>query len=465
MNVFLNNKNEISEALFKSAITSSNSDEQIIKWLSKKRENVTVKITQTKFSQLDNWSFKSGHKLVHKTGRFFTIEGIHATLNSKSYSQPIINQPEIGILGIIAKQINGVMFFLLQAKIEPGNLNVVQLSPTVQATKSNYTSVHGGTVPRYLDYFISNTKQILFDQLQSEQGARFFKKRNRNIIIYLNKDIDIHEDYCWLTLADISLLMGHPNVVNMDTRTVLSMIDDVPLSRVLSSRSSLIPSKSLNFNFIADLEDHIPINSLEQIQSWFTEVKCNTVFSTRLVSLSELDDWLIDDYSIQRRDEEYFKVIPITVEISNREVTNWSQPMILPMNEGICGFLLKEIRGVYHFLVQAKTEIGNFDIVELGPTIQSGIHNNFKSDSPRYFSLFENAPENRVVFDVMQSEEGGRFYREQNRNIIIIADENFPIEVDPGFIWITLPQLKYLVKFSNVVNIQARSLIAAISFP
>ena len=32
----------------------------------------------------------------------------------------------------------------MQAKIEPGNINKIQLSPTIQATKSNFTQKHGG---------------------------------------------------------------------------------------------------------------------------------------------------------------------------------------------------------------------------------------------------------------------------------------------------------------------------------
>ena len=38
-------------------------------------------------------------------------------------------------------------------QMEPGNINKVQLSPTVQATKSNYTRVHGGKAIKYLNFF------------------------------------------------------------------------------------------------------------------------------------------------------------------------------------------------------------------------------------------------------------------------------------------------------------------------
>ncbi len=67
-----------------------------------------------------------------------------------------------------------------------------------------------------------------------------------------------------------------------------------------------------------------------------------------------------------------------------------------------------------------------------------------------------------IVLDVMQSEEGGRFYQEENRNLIIKADDGFPSQLPENFIWLTLNQLQTLITFNNYLNIQARSLIAMI---
>ena len=111
----------------------------------------------------------------------------------------------------------------MQAKIEPGNVNCVQISPTLQATKSNYSQIHKGKQPLYLDYFVNaSPDQIILDQLQSEQGARFLRKRNRNIIIKVEEDVEEHDDFRWMTLGQIKELMRYDNMVNMDTRTVLS---------------------------------------------------------------------------------------------------------------------------------------------------------------------------------------------------------------------------------------------------
>ena len=70
----------------------------------------------------------------------------------------------------------------------------------------------------------AKAKQILLDQLQSEQGARFLKKRNRNIIIKIDEDIELLDNFIWLTLGQIKQLMTYNNLVNMDTRTVISGI-------------------------------------------------------------------------------------------------------------------------------------------------------------------------------------------------------------------------------------------------
>jgi oxidase EvaA len=69
-----------------------------------------------------------------------------------------------------------------------------------------------------------------------------------------------------------------------------------------------------------------------------------------------------------------------------------------------------------------------------------------------------------VIFDTYQSEEGGRFYREQNRNLLILAEENFSEELPENYIWMTFNQLQTFMKHNNYINIQARNLLSALTF-
>jgi oxidase EvaA len=461
---------------FKSALTKDSEtmpSAKVLHWINEKNNETKYNINQIPLDKLKLWNFDNiSGNIIHETGSFFSIEGIEVTTNwgkIQSWQQPIINQPEIGFLGILTKKINGILHFLLQAKIEPGNLNIVQLSPTLQATKSNYTKAHKGNAPLFLEYFNGSKKvEILLDQLQSEQGARFLKKRNRNIIIQIDEDIDVPDNFVWLTLGQIKGLIQHNNIVNMDTRTVISGIPygtkDAGTVKFFSNLSNNIVNESLlNSILIGDLS----YKNIDDIISWITRLKINYFIEIKKIPLKALDNWAYNGMSIMHKDKKYFSVIGVNVEIGNREVISWDQPMIKPAQEGIIAFLVKEINGVYHFLVQAKLEAGNYDILELAPTVQC-LTGNYRTGENEYSVPFINdvlgATPDRIWISTYQSEEGGRFFKEQNLNRIVEVKDEFPIDIPENYCWMTLNQLLTFIKFNNYVNIAARSLISAISF-
>lgn len=469
--------NEVNLLFLKSAFAINGgfvSIEHAKDWLFKQNSRVKVNIQKKDFSALINWSLDN-KRLIHSTGKFFSIDGIHIETNwgtINSWEQPIINQPEIGYLGFITKEISGILHFLLQAKIEPGNVNYVQLSPTLQATRSNYTQVHLGKKPLYLEYFQkAKSNQILLDQLQSEQGARFLRKRNRNIIIKIDEDIPMFDNFIWLTLGQLKKLMHYDNLVNMDTRTVISGIPFGSFDGQVVEFFNFLGYEN-NGSFIqkaflkSALSSSGAMHSVENIITFLTHLKSIYDLDVTRIPLSEIKDWVITDTEIHHKDHKYFKVIAVDVEIGNREVVKWSQPMIEPAQEGLCAFICKEINGLLHFAVQAKLECGNHDIIEFAPTVQclTGNYRQTKEGALPFLDYVLTAKPEQIVFDTLQSEEGGRFFREQNRNMIIIAGDEVAIELPDNYIWMSLNQLYTFLKFNNYLNIQARSLIAAISF-
>lgn len=448
----------------------------VIGWLREQNEKVSVSVKNINFDQLDQWNVdaKKGN-IHHRSGKFFTIDGIRVKTNWGSipeWDQPIINQPEIGYLGIITKEFNGILHFLLQAKIEPGNINYVQLSPTLQATRSNYTQVHQGKRPLYIELFQNaKSSDILLDQIQSEQGARFLKKRNRNIIIRTNDEIPMHDNFIWLTLGQIKELLRYDNLINMDTRTVISGIPFGSFdSEVVDFYSFLGRDRYTNSYASGLLKTALTqegaIHSIDQIISFITKLKNDYELDVTIIPLSRLRNWVWGVDEICHAEQKYFKIIAVKIEIDNREVTKWSQPMVQPAQEGLCAFVAKEINGLLHFAVQAKLECGNHDIVEFAPTVQclTGNYRQTQEGALPFLEYVLNAKPEQIVFDTLQSEEGGRFFREQNRNMIVIAKDDLPDDLPDHFIWMTLHQLYIFLKFNNYLNIQARSLISAISF-
>ena len=465
----------------RSALTEYNpfmTTESCLEWLHFQAERTNIDIRRIPFSELVNWSFnpKTGD-IEHVSGKFFNITGINVRTNwgyVPEWEQPIINQPEVGLLGMLTKRFDGILYFLMQAKCEPGNVNGIQLSPTLQATRSNFSRVHQGKRPLFLDTFLDLERHnVLFDQLQSEQGDRYLHKRNRNVILEVSEDLSIPDNYCWLTLGQIKRLMLTDNVINMDARTVISGIPFGSYDNgVLGFFTSLVfpgllPDEYRQKLFISALLNEHSLYNEADILSWFANLKAKYELFVEKIPLKRVHGWVCDDGEIHHETGKYFSVIAVDVKIGNREVPRWTQPMVKSAQEGIIAFITKEINGVLHFLVQAKIEAGNLDVVEMAPTVQciTGDYRDVPNEHrPPFLDYSLSISIEKIRYSVLQSEEGGRFYQEENRYMIIEADEDFPVEVPENYTWMTLNQLNTFIKFSNYVNIQARSLLATICF-
>ena len=450
----------------------------ILAWMKQQNDEVVSNMKQIPLEGLKGWSYRDD-RIRHDSGKFFSIDGIRIKTNYRDvpeWDQPIINQPEIGFLGFIVKKFNGVMHFLMQAKIEPGNLNIVQLSPTLQATRSNYTRVHGGKSPNYLEYFNGEKEvYVLVDQLQSEQGARFLQKRNRNIIVEVDEheELSVKDGFIWVSLGQIKELLRYPNIVNMDSRTVISCIkfgsyseQSLKLLSAVKNMHGVENEKPDSFLYsVLSEENHL--HELQDIIQWITSLKFKYELEVNPIGISQMNCWNYDGNTLCHEDGKYFDVMGVRVEIGNREVVSWDQPMVRSAQEGLMGFIVKKINGIYHFLVQAKLEAGNFDIVEMAPTVQclTGNYRKGKNEyTIPYLEQVINAPKESIWYSSYQSEEGGRFFQEQNLNLIVEVGDEFSIEVEENYCWMTLNQMLSFVTYNNYLNIAARSLLSAVSF-
>lgn len=437
--------------------------QELLDWVRERNENIAVEIHKTSLTDGGFWFYDREEGCIRNQNRsFFAITGFQQTQPDGSVlSQPIILQQEIGYLGIICREINGVMHFLMQAKIEPGNVNKIQISPTIQATKSNFTLKHGGAKPPYLDYFVNAGRyEIVVDQIQSEQSSRFYKKRNRNIIIRVDEDIPILSSHRWMTLGQIKRLMREENLVNMDTRTVLSCI---PFSKLhlpqpeLLKLSEKFSDKRLFRSVFVGNDDYLLPAVYQHINNrkMFSEVR------QKLVPLHQLADWEMKNGEFVCKHPYPFKVVFCDIAIEGREVKHWTQPLFEATGIATFGLICCEDGGELKFLVKAMPEVGCFDLVELGPTVQQEAISFAQCENAVSRFFFQRVAEGEgVMFDQLLSEEGGRFYHEQNRNILLrVAKEELP-PLPEGYFLLDYRTLNELVQVNNTLNIQLRNLLS-----
>lgn len=436
--------------------------EEILEWIDYRNRSLTVDIKKIPMSYDGFWFYDRESGMIrNQKNSFFQISGYEETVRGEAVrEQPVIIQDEIGYLGIICRKMNGVWNFLMQAKVEPGNVNVIQISPTIQATKSNFTQAHGGKAPAYLEYFKNSAGYpIILDQVQSEQSSRFYKKRNRNIMIYVDEDIEVLPSHKWMTLGQIKELMKYDNLVNMDSRTVISCI---PLLKSELSAEELEEIRHL-------FRDEALYRSIFESESTDTEhILFNCINNHkmlddcrgRLKPLDQLGSWDMNEYEIVCKEPYDYKVVYCKIEIEGREVRFWEQPLVEANGIMMLGLFTTVKDGKRLFLARVRHEPGCFDTAELSPSVQLE-PSNPRNELDEIEELFLDLAEKKTgtVTDVLLSEEGGRFYHEQNRNVIIEIDYS-AVKLLPDYYWVDYHTLNTMMRFNNVVNIQLRNLMA-----
>ncbi|MGO5097231.1 NDP-hexose 2,3-dehydratase family protein [Agathobaculum sp. LCP25S3_E8] len=454
-------------SIIKSWATSEsrvNTTEEILAWVGDRNETVAVNIEKSTLSNSSFWIYDTEQGTIHnKNNSFFSITGFQKKERDGSVlQQPVILQQEIGFLGIICKEIDGIMHFLMQAKIEPGNVNKIQISPTIQATKSNFTQKHGGAKPPYLKYFeCASRYEIVVDQIQSEQSSRFYKKRNRNIILRVEDEVALLPSHKWMTLGQIKKLMRMDNLVNMDTRTVLSCIPYYRLQLDELGRKEVC-SKFQNKTLFRSIFEPEQQNVIPQIYQYINNYKMFEAQEGELIPLNMLRDWRIEDQCIYHIDKYPYQVIFCDIAMEGREVKQWTQPLFEAMGIATFGLICCEREGILRFLVRATPELGCFDSIELGPTVQKeavSISGHEETEIDKFF-FSRLAQGTGVFFDHLLSEEGGRFYHEQNRNILMKVDIEEISQLPAGYFWVNYRTLNELVQVNNTLNIQLRNLLS-----
>jgi len=417
--------------------------QNISKWLKQQKDKLFFSVKKKSLSNLKKWNVTE-KRIYHESKKFFQIIGIRAQSNfhkKKTWDQPLIFQNEIGILGILRRKYEGNFQYLMQAKTEPGNVNKLQLSPTVQATKSNFTRVHSGKKVKYLNFFKNlKRKQILVNSVQSEHGSRYLFKFNKNIIINIRGNIKLDKNFIWLTKQELCNLIQKNNMLNMDSISVLSCAI----------------KKNIN---------DLPVNSLNKIQYWLYNLKKKYFIKTKMIPLLQIKDWKFNKKSIFHKSKKYFSIIGVKVQTDSREVNEWEQPIIQEKKLGLSGFLIKNVNSAPHYLVNFSLKPGlkypgltcTVRTSNVKNCLNNPNHTNIMKHHLKKYFIYNTS--GKIKYSKIHSDEGGRFFHSQNKYVVVQIDENEKIKINNNYIWMSHNQILHFIK-KGIFNINARLLFA-----
>ena len=410
------------------------------KWFKLQKKNNKIKVKIKKLDNLNNWYF-SKDSIFHESKKFFKIIAIDIKSNliGKNWDQPIIVQNELGILGIIKDKKKER--YLLQAKVEPGNKNKLQLSPTVQATKSNYTRIHGGKKIPFLSFFINKKKNFIS---QSEQGYRYLFKFNYNSLVETKKSIKIFDNFYWFSKEDLIKLVKIKNILNMDTISVFS-------------------------SFISKNKTDFPLISMQKINKWI-KIK-DKVFNLKIKikPLINLKNWIVKSDRIRHKKNRHFSVIGININANKREVKEWDQPIIKGKKTAFAGYLIKKFNKTNHYLCKYNKKPGLKKSTLSCSVNTSDLKNYNSSDNLINFekkilkNLFLNKKKKfKSIYDNILSDEGGRFFNCEIRYKALQLNNDTKIKIPHNYIWISQNQMIEMIS-KKKIDIEARLLFGCVN--
>ena len=220
------------------------------------------------------------------------------------------------------------------------------------------------------------------------------------------------------------------------------------------------------------LNDWSLFHDVNSLKKWFIEKRANAPMEIEDIPLNEVKDWHIDEKTgnIFHKSKDFFTIHGIRVKTTSREVSGgWDQPILeqVGYDGGLLGLIKKRFEGVPHYLCEAKMEPGNYGKVQLSPTLQATFANIKKiheGRKPHFVDYFENTEKYEgfnTLFSAWLAEDGGRLHLKRNRGILIEIPEDFTIELpNDNFIWLSLYQIKMLLKEDAWVNPHIRGILS-----
>jgi len=200
---------------------------------------------------------------------------------------------------------------------------------------------------------------------------------------------------------------------------------------------------------------------------WFQNIRKKNKAKVKTIHLEKMKHWTYDKKRgvIKHNSGEFFKVEGKRILNSQREVQKWDQPFMtqIGFKGGIIGLVRANINNIPHYLVDAKFEPGNFNNIQLSPSLQATysninrIHLGEKNKVvKKYFT--KNCTTIRKFW---VTEDGGRLFKKRNLHWIIQYNGKINL---PGktFRWLTLWEINRFIKQGSLVGPHLRSILSLI---
>ncbi len=401
-------------------------------FLESTKEKSDFELSNIKLSQQSDWVLRKG-VLSHTSNGFFHVTGLLDVQNNREHL--VLFQPQSALTGLALYRDVHSAYVLLQARIEPGNVNICQYGPTIQSTKANYLRFHGGRNTSYLELFdgFHPNANPLSRSHQSDLGRRYYLKDKIHSYVELDQLIPTDENFIWVPLKVLFESVRCDNFLNTDLRSLISCFDwDLYLHAEQYHKGTIALNECHGYEYSGNGIGYSDY---------------------RLVPLDQLTGWTVTDEGVKRAQESGIWVDMFKVSCSIREKQVWTQPLMCCETRGLNTLIYRRKNEQFEFLLTTDSEFG----ISGGFTY---LPSNLQYPGERLLREHILTDSMKPEISLFQSEEGGRFYRNEHKYQIIEWMNGQSIKENQK--WVSVGQLKHILKSSNKASLQLRCIVSLV---
>lgn len=413
----------------KSYIQTADSKEDLLSFLLQIKQEANCNLSKISVSEMKDWSLERG-VLSHTSKGFFQVLGAQNRVLDKE--QIILYQPQSAITGLIYCRNQRGLYFLLQARVEPGNTNFVQYGPTIQSTPANYLQHHGGAKTHYSQMFLSYSQQSqpTATSYQFDLGRRYFQKSKSHTYLQSQELFATEETMIWASWSAICQLLAKDNIINADLRSLFSVFD---------------------WHVVGITKENSTIDVISEENYLFQRLHTKHNTNWQIKPLTSLSSYSITKNGISANTKDMPTLQYYSFSANFREKDFWTQPLLSTTRKGLVVLLMRQRKQTKEFLVTLTTELGISGGVTLQPTI--ALYPEEASEEMCYQSL-KNIQPSTLCYEFTQCDEGGRFINHEHHYKLYKTTDY--IEPQPDQYWISEAALKNILSTSCIASFQLR---------
>ena len=178
--------NEFNQKLLSSVFEKNkahHTKEEILQWMTEYKSNLYIRNSYLPLGCIDDGWENNGYEITHNSKKFFSILAVAVEAPNREVSkwtQPLINSLNPSINGWICRTINDVLHFLVKIRLEPGSIDLAELSPTVATTEGE------SCVSEKIPHPITNTS---FTHQKNKFGIQAYNQQRVDASIMIHSNV------------------------------------------------------------------------------------------------------------------------------------------------------------------------------------------------------------------------------------------------------------------------------------